>query len=76
MSDILKRSADLYSTCERPTDLRQEKADKVFYLGFDLFAKDNPHYHDEDLYSINEVQGGNKLRTPQINNVTLLVSFP
>ncbi|TRY73881.1 hypothetical protein TCAL_12804 [Tigriopus californicus] len=72
MSDILKRSADLYSSCERPADLRQEKADKIFYLGFDLFAKDNPHYHDEDLYSYDNAQGGNKLRTPQINNVTLL----
>jgi len=53
--------------------LAKEKADKTFYLAYDLYAKDNPHFHDEDLYGYEDVEGGNKLRTPQINNVTLAV---
>lgn len=49
-------------------------ADKVFYMGYDLYAKDNPHFHDADLYPFDEVDGGNQLRTPQVNNFTLKVS--
>ncbi len=53
--------------------LDKEKADKVFYLGYDLYAKNNPHFHHEDLYAFEDVEGGNQLRTPQINNRTLLL---
>ncbi len=55
--------------------LAQEQADKVFYLGYDLYAIDNPHFHHEDYYSFDDVEGGNKLRTPQINNFTLKVAW-
>ena len=58
--------------CGRPLALK-EKPDKKFYLGYDLYAKDNPHFHHEDLYSYKDVKGGNKLRTPQINNISLMV---
>ena len=47
---------------------------QVFYVGYDLYAKDNPHFHDEELYPFDEVEGGNKLRTPQLNNITLMVT--
>ena len=46
---------------------------QVFYVGYDLYAKDNPHFHDEELYPFDGVEGGNKLRTPQLNNITLMV---
>ena len=46
---------------------------QVFYVGYDLYAKDNPHFHDEELYPFDDVEGGNKLRTPQLNNITLMV---
>ena len=51
----------------------KEKADKTFYLAYDLLPKDNPAYHHKDFYSYNDVEGQNKLRTPQINNITLKV---
>ncbi len=49
------------------------QADRVFYLGYDLYPRDNPRFHHADLYSYAAVEGQNKLRTPQMNNVTLRV---
>merc|ERR1719464_2092592 len=49
----------------------KENADKTFYLAYDLLPKDNPAFHHEDHYSFDMVEGQNKLRTPQINNITL-----
>ena len=51
----------------------KENADKTFYLAYDLLPKDNPAFHHEDHYSFDMVEGQNKLRTPQINNITLKV---
>ena len=53
--------------------LAQEKADKTFYLAYDLYGRDNPKFHDAKMYSFDDVKGQNKLRTPQINNITLTV---
>ena len=30
----------------RRVALQQEKADRIFYLGYDLYARDNPRFHD------------------------------
>lgn len=49
----------------------KEQADKIFYLAYDLLPKDNPAYHHKDFYSFAKVEGQNKLRTPQINNISL-----
>ena len=51
----------------------KKNADKTFYLAYDLLPKDNPAFHHEDHYSFDMVEGQNKLRTPQINNITLKV---
>ncbi len=51
------------------------QADRVFYLGYDLYPRDNPRFHHADLYSYAAVEGQNKLRTPQMNNVTLRVKL-
>ncbi len=53
--------------------LDREEADRVFYLGYDLYPRDNPKFHHHRFYSFDEVDGQNKLRTPQMNNVTLAV---
>ena len=55
--------------------LVKETADHVFYLATDLYPVDNPHFHDTDLYSFEDVNGGNKLRTPLFNNFSLKASF-
>lgn len=52
---------------------KHEVPDKTFYLAFDLLGKDNPSYHHEELYSYDDVEGQNKMRSPQINNITLKV---
>ena len=51
----------------------RETPDKTFYLAYDLLAKNNPEYHHPEYYSYNDVEGQNKLRTPQLNNITLKV---
>ena len=51
----------------------KENPDKIFYLAWDLLPKDNPEFHHKIFYSFEQVQGENKLRTPQINNITLKV---
>ena len=49
----------------------RETADKTFYLAYDLLPKNNPAYHHKIFYSFEDVKGQNKLRTPQINNISL-----
>ena len=51
----------------------RENPDKTFYLAWDLLPKDNPAFHNKDYYSYEQVEGQNKLRTPQINNISLKV---
>ena len=53
----------------------RENPDKTFYLAWDLLPKDNPAFHNKDYYSYEQVEGQNKLRTPQINNISLKVLF-
>ena len=55
--------------------LEKETADRVFYLATDLYAVDNPHYHDAELYPFEDVLGHNKLRTPLFNNLSLKASL-
>lgn len=54
--------------------LRQEKADKVFYLEMDLnIIMDNPNFYHEDLYS----KAYDKFPddTPVFNNFSLMASI-
>ena len=43
-------------------------------MATDLYAIDNPHFHDAELYAFHDVYGHNKLRTPLFNNLTLKAS--
>ena len=52
----------------------KETPDKKFYLAYDLYAKNNPHYYNQLLYPYEGVQGM-RLRTPQFNNITLMVNY-
>ena len=63
---------DLHCTASA---LEKETADRVFYLATDLYAVDNPHYHDAELYPFEDVLGQNKLRTPLFNNFSLKASL-
>ena len=63
-----------YLTAYKNRALR-ENPDKIFYLAWDLLPKDNPSFHHRVYYSYEMVKGANKLRTPQINNITLKVYY-
>jgi len=59
------RSADKEMT------MNTEKADRTIYLGYSFYDLNNPEFHGETKYTFEDVIGKNKLRTPQINNITL-----
>ncbi|XP_069688622.1 uncharacterized protein [Periplaneta americana] len=49
--------------------------DMTFYLSYDFYKLDNPHYHRYPYYGFNQV--ANKLLTPQLNHISLkLPPFP
>ena len=53
--------------------LRQEKADKIFYLETDLHIMgDNPNFYHEDLYS--KAYDQHPDDTPVFNNFSLMAS--
>lgn len=51
----------------------KEKPDKTFYLAYDLLPKTNPEFFSKEYYTFEQVEGQNKLRTPQLNNISLMV---
>ena len=54
----------------------KETPDKKFYVAYDLYAKNNPHYHNKILYPYEayDTFDMNRLRTPQLNNITLMLN--
>ena len=54
--------------------LRQEKADKVFYMEMELDINgENPNFYHEDLYS--KAYGKFPDDTPVLNNFSLMASI-
>ncbi|XP_050689230.1 uncharacterized protein LOC126981747 [Eriocheir sinensis] len=45
--------------------------DHTFWLEFDFYGKDNPTFHDPDLYPFDGVRKEHRLFTPQINEISL-----
>ena len=73
---VLEHSADFfYNISFFPAKALDSEPDKTFYLAYDLYAKTHPDYYDDDYYSFDDITGGNKVRTPQINNITLQVNL-
>ncbi|XP_049802828.1 uncharacterized protein LOC126237076 [Schistocerca nitens] len=54
------------------------RAAHTFYLGYDFYAIDNPHFHHPKYYGMSHVvRNDHKLFTPQFNHLSLrLPSFP
>nr|KAF7421813.1 hypothetical protein H0235_009649 [Vespula pensylvanica] len=52
--------------------------DYQFYVSYDFYPKDNPHFHREGLYGFYQVRDwSQRLFTPQLNNISMkLPSFP
>nr|XP_029736390.1 L-ascorbate oxidase-like [Aedes albopictus]XP_029736391.1 L-ascorbate oxidase-like [Aedes albopictus] len=52
--------------------LLREKTDFKFYVYYDFYAKDNPHFHVPDLYGFKDViNNTNRLFTPQLNHISM-----
>ncbi|XP_055636865.1 uncharacterized protein LOC129775791 [Toxorhynchites rutilus septentrionalis] len=52
--------------------LLKEKTDFKFYVYYDFYAKDNPHFHVPDLYGFKDViNSTNRLYTPQLNHISM-----
>ncbi|XP_065091239.1 uncharacterized protein LOC135712206 [Ochlerotatus camptorhynchus] len=52
--------------------LLKEKTDFKFYVYYDFYAKNNPHFHVPDLYGFKDViNNTNRLYTPQLNHISM-----
>ena len=51
--------------------LKQEKADRVFYMETDLIGIDNPSFYHQELYSIADDPLYESDHTPVFNNFSL-----
>ncbi|KAH8334541.1 hypothetical protein KR059_011251, partial [Drosophila kikkawai] len=56
-------------------DTLKPEADYKFFIYYDFYTKNNPDFHDKDLYAMDmEMTQQNRLYTPQLNHITL--KFP
>lgn len=56
-------------------DTLKPEADYKFFIYYDFYTKNNPDFHDKDLYAMDmEMTQSNRLYTPQLNHITL--KFP
>ncbi|KAG7213871.1 hypothetical protein KM043_003079 [Ampulex compressa] len=55
-----------------------KQPDYQFYVSYDFYKKDNPHFHRKNLYGFYGVQNSRqRLLTPQLNHISMkLPSFP
>ena len=61
--------ADLRST-KRET---LKPADRTIYIGYNFEDSDNPDFYDGQYYPFDRVIGKNNLRTPKLNNISLVI---
>ncbi|XP_053980315.1 uncharacterized protein LOC128877215 [Hylaeus volcanicus] len=51
--------------------------DYQFYVSYDFYKKDNPHFHRSRLYGFNQVKNTKRVLTPQLNHISMkLPSIP
>ncbi|XP_029042896.1 laccase-1-like isoform X2 [Osmia bicornis bicornis] len=51
--------------------------DYQFYVSYDFYKKNNPHFHREMLYAFDQVKSNARLLTPQLNHISMkLPSVP
>ncbi|KAH8293300.1 hypothetical protein KR018_012343, partial [Drosophila ironensis] len=56
-------------------DTLKPEADYKFFIYYDFYTKNNPDFHDQNLYAMDmELTQANRLYTPQLNHITL--KFP
>nr|XP_012152944.1 PREDICTED: laccase-1-like isoform X2 [Megachile rotundata]XP_012152945.1 PREDICTED: laccase-1-like isoform X2 [Megachile rotundata] len=51
--------------------------DYQFYVSYDFYKKDNPHFHREKLYGFHQAKSNARVLTPQLNHISMkLPSVP
>ncbi|KOC68923.1 Laccase-4 [Habropoda laboriosa] len=45
--------------------------DYQFYVSYDFYKKDNPHFHRGYLYGFNQVKNTKRVLTPQLNHISM-----
>ncbi|XP_043252870.1 laccase-1-like [Colletes gigas] len=45
--------------------------DYQFYVSYDFYKKDNPHFHRSKLYGFNQVKTAKRVLTPQLNHISM-----
>ncbi|XP_006611755.1 laccase-1-like [Apis dorsata] len=45
--------------------------DYQFYVSYDFYKKDNPHFHRGKLYGFNQVKNTKRVLTPQLNHISM-----
>lgn len=45
--------------------------DYQFYVSYDFYKKDNPHFHRGKLYGFNQVKNTKQVLTPQLNHISM-----
>ncbi|XP_043509689.1 laccase-2-like isoform X3 [Frieseomelitta varia] len=45
--------------------------DYQFYVSYDFYKKDNPHFHRGKLYGFNQVKDTKRVLTPQLNHISM-----
>ena len=52
--------------------LLKNETDYKFYIYYDFYGKDNPHFHVPNLYGFHQIQNKTKrLYTPQLNHISM-----
>ena len=70
--DKFIQADDLRSTINNSHFDYNQTVDKKFYISMEFNKINNPEFHNEKLYSL-AMTVKNKLYTPQINNVSLMM---
>ncbi|XP_076673352.1 uncharacterized protein LOC143371730 [Andrena cerasifolii] len=48
-----------------------KEPDYQFYVSYDFYKKDNPHFHRSKLYGFNQVKDTKRVLTPQLNHISM-----
>ncbi|XP_008487811.1 laccase [Diaphorina citri] len=70
--------SELSTVHSASSDVRlQDRANLTFYISYDFYEIDNPHFHLSTLYGFDEVKRLEKVRTPQLNHLSFrFPTFP
>ncbi|XP_015589578.1 L-ascorbate oxidase isoform X2 [Cephus cinctus] len=71
-------SMPLLAAMDPNDESNTREPDQQFYISYDFYNKDNPHFHRKNLYGFHQVHDNQqRLFTPQLNHITMkLPPFP